>query len=62
MRCYPKSLLSTLAAAGWKPGDGSVDRGLGLGLIRSLMDNVEMQGTKDGTTVIMERQVALAQV
>ena len=43
----------------WKPGDGSFDRGLGLTLIRSFMDTVEVRADETGTTVVMERRVEL---
>lgn len=41
----------------WKAGDGATDRGLGLGLIRSLMDTVDVSPSATGTTVTMERIV-----
>jgi anti-sigma regulatory factor (Ser/Thr protein kinase) len=43
----------------WKPGEGSIDRGLGLGLMRSLMDRVEVRPGEDGTIVVLERAVHL---
>jgi anti-sigma regulatory factor (Ser/Thr protein kinase) len=43
----------------WKPGDGSAERGLGLGLMRSLMDNVQVSRRDDGTAVVLERTVHL---
>jgi anti-sigma regulatory factor (Ser/Thr protein kinase) len=44
----------------WKQGDGSFDRGLGLTLIRSFMDTVEVLAEETGTTIVMERRVELA--
>ena len=41
----------------WKPGDGTTERGLGLGLMRSLMDTVEVSPSDAGTEVVMERLV-----
>jgi anti-sigma regulatory factor (Ser/Thr protein kinase) len=41
----------------WKPGDGSADRGLGLGLMRSLMDSVHVRPGEGGTEVVLERMV-----
>ena len=41
----------------WKPGAGSAERGLGLGLMRSFMDTVEVSPGTDGTAVVMERVV-----
>ncbi len=41
----------------WKPGNGTVGRGLGLGLMRSLMRTVDVQAKSVGTTVVMERRV-----
>ena len=41
----------------WKPGTGSAERGLGLGLMRSFMDTVEVSPGSDGTAVVMERVV-----
>ncbi len=41
----------------WKPGAGSAERGLGLGLMRSFMDTVEVSPGSDGTAVVMERVV-----
>ncbi len=42
----------------WKPGDGSTDRGLGLNLMRSLMDAVEVSTGDAGTTIVMEHRVS----
>ena len=42
----------------WKPGDGSTDRGLGLDLMRSLMDTVEVSTGDAGTTIVMEHRVS----
>jgi anti-sigma regulatory factor (Ser/Thr protein kinase) len=39
----------------WKPGVGTAERGLGLGLMRSFMDTVEVSPGEDGTAVVMER-------
>ena len=39
----------------WKDGDGSVGRGLGLGLMRSLMDTVQVNPGAEGTEVVLER-------
>lgn len=44
-------------SGGWKPGSGSTDRGLGLGLMRSLMDHVVVTTTPNGTIVVLERRV-----
>ena len=41
----------------WKAGTGSAERGLGLGLMRSFMDTVEVSPSSDGTAVVMERVV-----
>ena len=41
----------------WKPGDGTAERGLGLGLMRSLMDTVQVSPSDDGTEVVLERNV-----
>jgi anti-sigma regulatory factor (Ser/Thr protein kinase) len=41
----------------WKDTDGSADRGLGLGLMRSLMDTVHVNPGDDGTAVVLERVV-----
>ena len=41
----------------WKEGDGSAGRGLGLGLMRSLMDTVQVNPGDDGTAVVLERVV-----
>ena len=42
----------------WKEGDGSAGRGLGLGLMRSLMDTVHVQPrATSGTEVVLERVV-----
>ncbi len=38
----------------WKEGGSSVDRGLGLTLIRSLMDTVEVRTSDTGTTIVIE--------
>jgi anti-sigma regulatory factor (Ser/Thr protein kinase) len=46
----------------WKPSEGSVDRGLGLTLMRSLMDTVEVSPGSVGTTIVMERRVELPAV
>jgi len=43
----------------WKPGDGSAERGLGLGLIRSFMEVVEVSPSEAGTEVVMERGVSV---
>lgn len=43
----------------WKAGVGSGDRGLGLGLMRSLMDTVVVSPSDAGTTVVMERVVVM---
>jgi GAF domain-containing protein/anti-sigma regulatory factor (Ser/Thr protein kinase) len=43
----------------WKPGEGSEERGLGLGLMRSLMDNVQVCRRDGGTEVVLERRVHL---
>jgi anti-sigma regulatory factor (Ser/Thr protein kinase) len=43
----------------WKPGDGTAERGLGLGLMRSLMDSVHVSPGDDGTEVVLERTVHL---
>jgi anti-sigma regulatory factor (Ser/Thr protein kinase) len=43
----------------WKPSHGSADRGLGLTLMRSLMDTVEVNTSDEGTTIVMERCVDL---
>jgi anti-sigma regulatory factor (Ser/Thr protein kinase) len=39
----------------WKTGPGTAERGLGLGLMRSFMDTVEVSPSDDGTAVVMER-------
>ena len=44
-------------AASGSPGTGSAERGLGLGLMRSFMDTVEVSPRSDGTAVVMERVV-----
>ncbi|MCY7301468.1 MAG: SpoIIE family protein phosphatase [Thermoleophilia bacterium] len=41
----------------WKEGVASVDRGLGLTLIRSLMDTVEVRTSDTGTTIVIEHLV-----
>ena len=41
----------------WKPGEGSVDRGLGLTLMRSFMDSLDVRAEDTGTTIVMERRV-----
>ena len=41
----------------WKPGEGSTDRGLGLNLMRSLMDTVDVQTGDAGTTIVLEHRV-----
>lgn len=41
----------------WKDGVASVDRGLGLTLIRSLMETVEVRTGVAGTTIVMEHRV-----
>jgi anti-sigma regulatory factor (Ser/Thr protein kinase) len=41
----------------WKESGGSVGRGLGLGLMRSLMDTVHVNHGADGTEVVLERVV-----
>ena len=41
----------------WKITDGSADRGLGLGLMRSLMDTVHVNPSERGTEVVLERVV-----
>ncbi len=41
----------------WKPATGTTERGLGLGLMRSFMDTVEVSPGSDGTAVVMERAV-----
>ena len=43
----------------WKPGGSSADRGLGLTLMRSLMETVELNTADAGTTIVMERRVDL---
>lgn len=43
----------------WKQSDGSVDRGLGLTIMRSLMETVDVQTADSGTTIVMERRVDL---
>jgi GAF domain-containing protein/anti-sigma regulatory factor (Ser/Thr protein kinase) len=43
----------------WKAGDGSADRGLGLVLMRALMESVSVTQSDEGTTVVLERSVAL---
>ncbi len=43
----------------WKPGGSSADRGLGLTLMRSLMETVELNTGDAGTTIVMERRVDL---
>ena len=47
-------------AAGGSPATGSVDRGLGLTLMRSLMDTVDVRPSDTGTTIVMERRIDLA--
>ncbi|MEO5634627.1 SpoIIE family protein phosphatase [Gaiella sp.] len=42
----------------WKEGALSVDRGLGLTLIRSLMDTVEVRTSDTGTTIVIEHLVS----
>ena len=44
----------------WKPGDGTAERGLGLGLMRSLMDTVRVSPSEDGTEVVLERNVHIS--
>ena len=44
----------------WKPGDGTAERGLGLGLMRSLMDTVRVSPSDDGTEVVLERNVHIS--
>jgi anti-sigma regulatory factor (Ser/Thr protein kinase) len=44
----------------WKQSEGSVDRGLGLTLMRSFMHTVDVRTEPTGTTIIMERRVDLA--
>ena len=41
----------------WKSANGSGGRGLGLGLMRSLMDHVSVRESPGGTTVVLERRV-----
>ena len=41
----------------WKAGEGSTDRGLGLVLMRSLMESVAVSQGDEGTTVVLERSV-----
>jgi anti-sigma regulatory factor (Ser/Thr protein kinase) len=41
----------------WKDGDGSAGRGLGLGLMRSLMDTVQVNPGAAGTEVVLERVI-----
>jgi len=41
----------------WKEGASSVDRGLGLTLIRSLMDTVEVRTSDTGTAIVIEHLV-----
>ena len=41
-------------------GHGTAERGLGLGLMRSFMDTVEVSPSSDGTAVVMERVVRIA--
>jgi anti-sigma regulatory factor (Ser/Thr protein kinase) len=41
----------------WKPGPGTSERGLGLGLMRSFMDSVEVSPSEQGTAVVMERVI-----
>ena len=41
----------------WKPGADTTERGLGLGLMRSFMDTVEVSPGSEGTAVVMERVV-----
>ena len=41
----------------WKEGVASVDRGLGLTLIRSLMDTVDVRTSDTGTTIVIEHNV-----
>ena len=44
-------------SGGWKPGTGTAERGLGLGLMRSFMDTVEVSPSDEGTAVVMERLI-----
>jgi anti-sigma regulatory factor (Ser/Thr protein kinase) len=41
----------------WKPSNGADDRGLGLTLMRSLMDRVDVVQGDTGTLVVLERHV-----
>lgn len=43
----------------WKEGVASVDRGLGLRLIRSLMDTVDVRTGATGTTIVIEHHVRI---
>jgi len=43
----------------WKHGAASVDRGLGLTLIRSLMDAVDVRMSDTGTTIVIEHLVRI---
>ncbi len=44
----------------WRAGGGTSGRGLGLGLMRSLMDSVEVIPSDAGTEVVMERLVRMS--
>jgi anti-sigma regulatory factor (Ser/Thr protein kinase) len=41
----------------WKAGVATAERGLGLGLMRSFMDTVEVSPSNEGTAVVMERVI-----
>ena len=44
----------------WKQSEGSIDRGLGLTLMRSFMHTVDVRSEPAGTTIVMERRIDLA--
>jgi len=49
--------LSVIDSGGWR-GAGDVDRGRGFALMEGLMDGVEVNPGRDGTTVVMTRRLA----
>lgn len=49
--------VEVLDSGSWKPGEGSPDRGLGLRLMRSLMERVDVRHTEHGTSVVLERRL-----
>ncbi len=44
----------------WKQSEGSLDRGLGLTLMRSFMHSVDIHTGESGSTIVMERRLDLA--